>query len=487
MKTAKINRSLVRLIENVEFLKAKIDFWIVASLFILFSFLYGSLAIIRHEHFQSRGVDFSTYDQALWLYSRFEIPYSTVNNLTDLADRFRPIMIPLSSLYWFTNNERVLLLFQAVILSAAIFPIWLIARKFLPRLLAVIIAFLYIDFVGIQAINVYDFHEMSLLPFFLSWMFYFLIKNKWHFYFIFLLLNFSVREHVGLLLSTLGVYIWFSKRNAKMTILTAIISLIWSISAIKIIMPALGQNGYESFLQEGDSLETVLFEYSTNPVLTINNFFLPVQKTQTLFWSFFSFGLIPIIYFPLIPSILFQFASRFLDMIHPVRWTLFFHYSAELAVLLAISTIFGTKFILGKFRRFKYSVLILSVLLIITHVTTNVVLNSPLKLLLKPDFYKHKIWMDSTRTILRKVPHESSVAAQNNLLPHLSRRKEIYLLPNVNNADYVVLDLHPGQDNWNFYTENLQGAKNMFKEMLVNKSYKPVSSSGDVYILKKTD
>ncbi len=477
--------SKVRYIFNIRIFRVKADFWIVVFLFILFSFLYSALAIIRHDHFQSQGIDFSTYDQALWLYSRFENPYSTINNLIDLADRFRPIMIPLSSLYWFSDNERLILLFQAVILSAAIFPIWLIARKYLPRILAITIAFLYIDFVGIQAVTVFDFHEMSLLPFFLSWLFYFLIRNQWYFYFIFLLLSLSVREHVGLLLSTFGFYIWFSKRNTKMAILTTVISIIWSISAIKIIMPALGQEGYQSFLRGGDSLEIALLEYFANPVLAINNFLLPLEKIQTLFWSFFSFGLIPIIYLPLVPSILFQFASRFLDLMHPVRWTLFFHYSAELAVLLTISTIFGAKIVLEKFRGFKHPLLILTVLLLATHFTANIVLNSPLKLLLKPDFYKHKTWMDSTKIIISKVPQKASVAAQNNLLPHLSHREGIYLLPKVNKADYIIIDLHPGQDDWNFYTEKLEGTKFILKYLVTNKVYKPRVSSGDVYLLEK--
>lgn len=102
-------------------------------------------------------MDFSIYDQALWLYSRFQNPFSTVTGHLDLADRFRPIMIPISSLFWFTKNERILLVFQAITLSAAVFPIWLIARKQIPRILAVIVSIVYVDFIGIQAVNAYDF------------------------------------------------------------------------------------------------------------------------------------------------------------------------------------------------------------------------------------------------------------------------------------------------------------------------------------------
>src|SRR3990167_112981 len=257
-------------ISQTKILGVKIDFWVVVFIFLLFSILYSLLSVIRHNHFQSQGIDFSIYDQSLWLYSKFEYPFSTVTNLHDLADRFRLIMLPLSVLYWFTQNERIILLFQSVILSAAIFPIWLIAKKYLSRILAILMAFLYVDFIGIQAVIVYDFHEMSLLPFLLAWLFYFLINERWMKYFFFLILALSVREHVGFLLATLGIYIWLVKKNAKVAVATIVLSLVWSIAAIKLFMPILGQQGYESFVQEGDKLESPLAKYFTNPS-TISN------------------------------------------------------------------------------------------------------------------------------------------------------------------------------------------------------------------------
>ncbi|OGD85274.1 hypothetical protein A2164_01310 [Candidatus Curtissbacteria bacterium RBG_13_35_7] len=465
----------------------KADFWIIVFLFLFFTFLYNLLAITRHNHFQSYGIDFSTYDQPLWLLSKFQEPISTIYNLNTLADRFRPIIFPLSLLYWFTQNERIILVFQSVILSAAIFPLWLIAKKYLPRILAIIITFLYIDFIGIQSAVVYDFHEMALLPFFLAWLFYFLINKKWNYYFIFLILCLSIREHVGLLLSTLGIYIWLVKKNAKIALATTFTSFIYSIIAIKLIMPTFGQTDYSSFTYQGDSLENALLAYISHPSTIISNFFFPIQKSQTLLLSFLSFGLIPILYLALIPTIIFQFLSRFLDQLHPIRWTLYYHYSVELAVLLTISTIFGSKMILKHFEKYKYILLIIIFLLLSIHLSTNIILNAPLKNLLNPQFYKNETWMDNTRKILSIVPDNASVAAQNNLLPHLSHRKEIYLLPKINNADYIVVDLHPGQNNWNFYTEDLEKTRSLFNQLIINRLYEPIASAGNAYLLRKTN
>lgn len=473
------------LLKKYKLIGVGVDFYFVCGIFLAFAFLYSLLSIFRHNHFQSQASDFSIYDQALWLYSRFKFPYSTINNIYDLGDRFRPIMILISSLYWFTKNERVILFFQSVMLSATVFPIWLLARRVLPTTLAVLIPFLFVSFVGVQAAAVYDFHEMAVFPFFFAFLFYFLAREKYISFFIVLVLCLFIREYIGLLLSTLGIYIYLTKRNLKIAFLTSILSFSWSVVAISFIMPALGQKMYNSFTGSSGGLDQSIIGYVLRPDVGIHNFFLPVAKSTTLFWSFFSFGMLPLLYPPLIFTIIFQLASRFLDLAHPIRWTIYYHYSLELAVLLSVSTIYSAGMILKNIA-WKHSTMILFFFLVVTSLTSNITLNVPLKNLVKADFYMEKKWMADTRTILSLVPESASVAGQNNLLPHISHRKQLYLLPNVNNAKFVVFDLHVGQDNWNFYTQNLEKTKAQLLQLLKSGDYTILASAGDAYILKKS-
>lgn len=461
------------------------DFFIIAAIFLVFSLLFSLLAVTRHNHFQSQGIDFSVYDQALWLYSRFERPFSTVGGNLDLADRFRPIMLLISPLYWFTGNERVLLIFQAVILSSAVFPVWLIARRYLPWILAVGIAFVYVDFIGIQAVNAYDFHEMSALPLLLAWLFYFLEKGHWKSFFGALILCLAVREHVGLIISFLGIYIWTAKKNLKIGVVTSIISIAWSVLAIKLVMPLLGQHSYDTFVMPGDSLGGAVTGYIFSPVFAVRSFFLPFGKIETLFWTFFSFGFLPLIAFSLIPIIGFQFASRFLDLMHPIRWTIYYHYSAELAVLMSVATIIAAGKIIKRFGRSKKIVLILLVLVLVPHFVTNAILHAPLKNLLKRQFWQNQPWTGDNKIILSLIPKNASVASQNSLLPHMSHRREIFLLPKVSGADYIMIDLHPGQDNWDFYTSDLAGTKLQMKQIILTGKYNVMASAGDSYLLRR--
>lgn len=460
-----------------------LDFWIVVGLFLTFSLLYSLLAVTVHNHFQSQGVDFSIYDQALWLYSRFQSPFSTITFLYDLADRFRPIMLPISVLYWFSENERVILIFQAIILAAAVFPLWLLAKRKVSSLLALTLSFAYLNFVGTQAVNAYGFHEMALLPIFLGFLLLFLEKRQWRNYFIALLLCLAVRENVGFLTATIGVWTYIRSRNFKAALATILISVTWSVLAIALIMPAMGQSNYGSFVKGGDSLPNALLGYLKDPLLILRSFFLPFEKTMTISWSFLAFGFVPLFFPPLGVTILYQFASRFLDLMHPIRWTPYYHYSAELGILMIASTIYGASYLTKKFPKYPMNTFLVAIILL-GQIVSTLGLHMPLKNLLKKNFYAEEPWMANTQKILSMVPRDASVAAQNNLLPHLSHRKSIYLLPDTHNAQYLVFDLHEGQNNWNFYNGNLDVATGEFKELINKGAYKIVASSGDAYLLK---
>ncbi|SRR3989344_3099780 len=462
----------------------KKDFFFVVILFLAACTIYSLLSLIRHYHFQSQGIDFAIYDQILWLYSKFEAPFSTITFRYDLADRFRPVMIPLSLLYIFTDNESALFLFQAVIVSATVFPIWLIAKKKLNFPFSILPSYLFISFIGIQSVFIDDFHEVSLLPFLLAWLFYFLERKLWKSYFISLLLCLSVREHLGFFFSIFSSYVYFSSKNIKVVISTFFVSLLWSILAIKVFMPAIGGASYSSFVKPGDNLLSASFGYLLDPASAIKNFFYPFVKIKTLIFSFLSFGFLPLFYVGLLPIIAFQFAYRFLDIQHPIRSTIFYHFSLELAVLMTISTIFVLEKLTMRIR-FRNFFLILIVTIITLNVIISVYLYAPLLILLQRNFYTEEGWMQDNKFVLSKVPKNQSVSAQNNLVPHLSHRNEIYVLPNIKDSIYVVFDLHPGQDSWNFYTQNLEETENLLRELVKSGNYRITMSSGYSFLLEK--
>lgn len=452
----------------------KITLLLIVSLGVIFSFL----AITRHNHFNSQGWDLAIYDQAIWLYSRFKLPFSTLTGKIDFADRFRPILVLLAPFYWFWPNVRFLLIFQAFILTASSYPLFLLSQRVLKNsLFSLSIITAYLLFPGIQSIAVDDFHEIALLPLFLSLFFLFLELKKWRLYFLSLIFSLLVREYVGFLMAFLGVYVFFVKRKPKIGLVTFLLGLSWSLITIWLVMPLFGSFSYYSFLEEGDTLNQALSKFFSNPILILKGLIDSPIKLRTIFYSFFAFSFLPLLHPLILLPILYQFLSRFLDYVHQYRWSILFHYSGELAVLMAVGSIYGA-------RKIKSSLclpgLVISILLV------QILMPTPIKVLLNKDFYQEAGWVEDNHEALRKIPPRVSVAAQNNLVPHLSHREKIFILPKIGEAEYIVVDLHKGQDKWNFYSLTLEKTRELIKGLVESGKYKKYYQKGEIIILKRS-
>jgi uncharacterized membrane protein len=93
---------------------------------------YSALSILRHRHFESSAFDLGIFDQVVWLYSRFEIPYTTIraNRLDEniLSDHFHPILILLAPIFWLTDKVEALLVAQACLFAIAMVPIFFFTK-----------------------------------------------------------------------------------------------------------------------------------------------------------------------------------------------------------------------------------------------------------------------------------------------------------------------------------------------------------------------
>lgn len=55
---------------------------------------YATFSVLRHSHYGSFAFDLGIFDQAIWHYSRFELPETTIVGLpTFLGDHFHPILL----------------------------------------------------------------------------------------------------------------------------------------------------------------------------------------------------------------------------------------------------------------------------------------------------------------------------------------------------------------------------------------------------------
>src|SRR5580692_8118369 len=118
--------------------------WLISFYGFFMVVAYSLLCFYRHWHFQSGAFDLGVFDQAIWHYSRFEKPESSLTGLPSiLADHFHPALMLLAPLYWIFPKVEILLFVQAVFLVLPIFPIFFFTRKRIGEIPALCFAAAY--------------------------------------------------------------------------------------------------------------------------------------------------------------------------------------------------------------------------------------------------------------------------------------------------------------------------------------------------------
>lgn len=462
--------------------------YLLILLIVIYCLIFVRLSFLRHDNLFSQGWDLGMYDQIIWNYSQGHLAYSSYTEKLDLADRFRPVLFLIVPFYKIVPSPKTLLFIQVIVLSLAAIPLYLLARlKTKHEYFSLTIAVAYLFFVGVQAIMLDDFHELAFLPLFLGWLFYFLETKKMKGYWLAFLGALMVREYVGFYLAVIGFYILITKRGFVLGLRSLLIGLAFSSVVIFFIMPSLGQKEYGGFLQSRQSFSSELFYLITNPFYTLNNLVWPLIKLKTAIASLGLYLFIPLFYPPLLLLVVFQLASRFLDQSHPYRWTLYYHYSGELAMILAISTIFGAirikELVPNRFKKYIYT--FLAVCIFSVTVFEQIFMTVPLNLLLSNDLYQRPANIQDITEVMSEIPDKASVVTQNNLASHLSQREKIYLFPHINESEYVMADLRPHQDDYNFFGVSPDKTKSLIDDLVVSKKYGLVTKKGDIYLLRK--
>src|SRR5947209_17224237 len=125
---------------------------------LVYSLAMGYEAILRYDTFKATAFDLGNMDQVMWntIHGRlFQFTNQAIDWYgppTRLAVHFEPIILPLSLIYSFGANPRILLVFQTLVLVSGALPVFLLTRKYLPvgtrfiasPLLAAIMVFAYL-------------------------------------------------------------------------------------------------------------------------------------------------------------------------------------------------------------------------------------------------------------------------------------------------------------------------------------------------------
>jgi len=235
--------------------------------------LLGGLALLRHWTFHSTASDLAVFDQVLWntIHGRFvesTLSLARCEPHSFFGDHFSPALLLILPLYVLVPRPETLIVVQTIALALGVWPIYLLARRFLPtseqRLVWVAA---YLLSAPLSFIALYDFHEITLAIVPLGFALYFLATRRTVPMILCLLAALLAKEEVAVIGVGFGVALAFQRRWWPSAIVI-VGSIVAFVVTLKVIIPAFAAGAPYQYLgryaslgrDEGEIARTLLFD-----------------------------------------------------------------------------------------------------------------------------------------------------------------------------------------------------------------------------------
>src|SRR6266849_5902734 len=433
-----INRRLIRIEPTV-----------VAGLAFTYFVLYSVLSVLRHVTYHSFGPDLGIFDQVFWNTTQGRFLESTMSLVqaqphSYLADHFSPVYLLLMPAYLLIPRPETLLVIQTLFLALGVWPLYLLARlKLAPGFHRLVWALVYFLFLPVAFINLFDFHELALVVLPLGFAIYFLEKGRPGLFLLSLVSTFLVKEELPLVGVGFGAYILLTRRDWKLGLGVLAGSFAVFFAVVRVIIPAFGGGSYAYFASRfamryaelGTTPQEIIATAITHPSRLAHLVF-QAQKLKFLVGIFGPvLGLTVISGFAAI-LVLPTLAILLLSNYAP-QYAFTSHYSAPLIALVIGTSILGFARLRPSFRGPAAAGVLASSL-----VFSFLFGDLPFSRHFDRKMFETEPRYRALAPILALIPKSASVAAENNLTPHLSHRRFIFNLEfeGANNAQYLALD-----------------------------------------------
>jgi hypothetical protein len=442
---------------------------------------------MRHASFNSSGFDLGIYDQVVWntLHGRIFFYTTTGQPLLHLSNHADPILLLVAPFYLIYSGPEMLLFLQTAAIGLGGLPVfWLAREKLESDAAALSLLLAYLLFPTLQVVTLWDFHPPALAVGFLMFAFYFLEKRRPGWFLLFAVLAMACKEHIPLVVAFMGLYALIRHRDWKLGIFTILLGVAYFVAVMYWVIPSHSVTGDHPFLgfysELGDSPSQIVGTAVTRPDLMLRSIWQP-DKLRYLRDVFTPFAYLPLLGLPvlLIGSPL--FAINLLSANPAMFDASGGQYGADVAPWLAWGAVFGAAYLRRVLARLwpasrpwlaaalGASLLGVAGVWQVFHGYSPLALNPPGWEITEHDRLAQRF--------VDQIPPAARVSAQSKLYPHLSNRMIAYQFPDVNDADYVFLDVTT--DSWPVHPNDL---KTQVHELLDSGQF-GVLDAADGYLL----
>ncbi len=463
----------------------KYSIYLAIFLTLIYGLAGSIVSVIRFWQYDVFYYDFGIFDRAIWEVSRFQKPiidHMILGGKIIFADHFSPSIFIASPFFWIFPQSETLLVIQAFMAALSGLVLFFIGRHVLKNnLYSLVLMLCYFLFTGLQNAVITDFHEVTVATFFFMLNYLFLVKKKTIGFFISFLILLGFKETMFLVGIGIAISILFIQfKWKKIAFITFIISIIWGLLTIKLIIPYFSGGVY-----------LYASEIPTNVFQITSSFFNDPLKRHTLFFSFLSFGFLPILS-PAFWFLLFQdFLTRFYGP-YFTRWGLGFHYSALTSSIMAVSSIFSLQWI-KKFIKPVLLTIFMILILFISIFLYRFILRGPFALSYNKTFYEDTKQLQFLDKAIKLIPKNATIMTQNNIAPHFTHQKVYLLISDMKlyrveyyttkMPDYILIDNRSGQNPNDFF--GVQDMKLLLSHLEKDKNYQQIDKNSGVLIFKR--
>ena len=250
----------------------------VFSMIVVATIILFATSSARHALFHSTAFDLAIFDQAIYLISQNQTPFSSLMAINILGDHAAFIFYPLALLYKIYPDVHWLLFVQAISLALGAWPSWSLARQAgLNEPKAIAIAAVYLLYPAVFNVNLFDFHpEVIALPALLAAILAArLNKTLWFCAAIVLVL--SCKAVLSLTVAAMGLWLLCFDKKRNCGLIALFLGAGWFLVATQAVIPYFNQGrehaGIGRYQYLGNSVFEIVINLIVKPNLVLGRLF----------------------------------------------------------------------------------------------------------------------------------------------------------------------------------------------------------------------
>lgn len=470
------------------------NFGIIVVL-IAFALIFSLISIPNHYNFRTAALDYGMFNQAMFAYSHGHEALFTQSidgsESKYLCDHFSPIIALLSPLYVLFGSYALLVIQIFFLLMGALFVYRLALLKGYDLKWSLTFACLFLSIWGIYGSLSFDFHTnviaSSLLPVIV---FYFFSKKWWQMSVVFLL-ALLCKENSGILLFFLFLLLTITsdveRQLKRVSFLFASLAALWVAIVLFFLMPAQCaghlpnvEGFYHTF---GNNFGEAFIQMIKSPLKVFRLFYedtdgnLAKTKITTYWWLLLSGGVFVLLVPRFLVLIIPVLAQKFLSS-NSLLWDINGHYSMEFVPIIVLAAI--ALFQKRTNTKFGLALLMVSVMLALFMSWRGVIGRTSKSNIFKKEHFTSLFNREHFGKVISYIPSDAVLSCTTPLAPHISDRRKVYLFPNYQKAEYVLLH----KKGIETYPMNVASFEEIKSKLLQDSTMKIIHENGDFLLFQ---